>query len=192
LILSRKSPSLKAICVANNEEKWSQFAAGSFIDSHDLVIRYGKCRHLGGNAGSKVDLLFVQRDRSVIEDGDYPERLEIIKNQQPTIVLVCWKWSQEELNTWIKSHSIFNDCPLLVLTEVYKRRLCNKLKKYGSKVPNQPSVGIWAHEYIRDAIVPAYTTYLYGFDHVGTDHHDWVAEKAYIEDEIAKGIIKRC
>jgi hypothetical protein len=171
----------KIICVANNKEFLDAGDYSAQINSYDVVVRFGKCRNLGGSAGRKTNLLFLQRDRSVIDPAQHREKeLEIIRAERPVIVLLQWKWTPEELTDWINSHSIFEVCPLMVMDIRYRLRAKGELAKHNSALPHQPSSGVWAFQFIRD-LMPAYQIHLLGFAHTGTDFHDWNAEAKYVE-----------
>ena len=172
----------KAICVANNQEFLDAADYSAQIDRYDAVIRYGKCRNLGGSAGRKTTFLFLQRDRSVIDKNmQLDARLEIIRYEKPTIVMLNWKWPSEELQQWIDEHDIFEVCPLLVMDIRYKLKAKGELAKHGSELPHQPSSGVWAMQFIRDLML-GYKIHLLGFAHTGTAFHDWYAEEKYMNE----------
>jgi hypothetical protein len=182
---------MKAIYVANNDEYLAAKDYSKLIDGYDTVVRHNDCAHLGGNAGTKTNILVVQKTRSVLDMGLHPEKLELIKQQKPMVMLLCWKWSQDDFIAWITGHQLFLDKGFIVVSGAEKHQLRQELKELGSKLPHQPSSGIWSHHILKKLLVGYDEICLLGFASEGSDHHDWHAEKAYWKNEIQWGRVVR-
>lgn len=180
---------IRGIMVANNQEYLDSNDWSGFIDSFPVVVRFGKCRNMGTTAGVKTTYLFTLKDRGAIEEGLHQDRYEIIKNEKPLILLTDWNGDREAHNKWIAEHKLLQTCPFVTLPNEYRKQARNELANMNSKVPNQPSIGVVAWQWLKKHAGIKY--HLFGFAHEGTDHHDWGAERRYFEHEISTGKLGR-
>jgi hypothetical protein len=180
---------MRGIIVANNEPLINSRDWSEIIDSYDVVVRFGKCRGLGENAGRKTSYLFTLVDRGAIEEGAYPERLHILRHYRPTIILTNWNGNALEYSAWKNAHSILEVSPLITLASTYRQQAKIELAAHNSTLPHQPSIGVVAWQWLKH--VNDVNFELFGFAHEGTEHHDWQAEKRYFDSLCASGRLRR-
>ena len=174
---------MEVVCVANNQSWLEKRDWSSVIDSFDVVVRYGLCRQLGTTAGRKVDYLFLHYDRSCIDPAmQCDERIHIIAQQKPVIVLAWYRHGIEHLREWLGKHGVFKHCPLMLLPGLYRLKAEAELKRLKSTTHREPSIGIVVNEFLREHFKD-HAVHTFGFDHSGSDFHDWSAERRYFDEK---------